>query len=338
MAGDAELARRVGWPWRWLPALLLLQLLRWRCALGALPFTSSRHPGFADLLSEQQLLEVQDLTLSLLQGGGLGPLSLLPPDLPDLEPECRELLLDFANSSAELTACMVRSARPVRLCQTCYPLFQQVAIKMDNISRNVGNASESQRCAGSLLMADRMQIVVMVSEFFNSTWKEANCANCLTKNSEDLSNNTQDFLSLFNKTLACFEHNLQGRTYSLPPPKNYSEVCKNCKEAYRTLSLLYSEMQKMNGLESKAEPGTHLCIDVEDAMNITRKLWSRTFNCSVTCSDTVSVVAVSVFILFLPVVFYLSSFLHSEQKKRKLILPKRLKSSTSFANIQENST
>lgn len=138
MARIAEVARRSGWLWRWLRALLLLQLLRWRCALGALPFTSSRHPGFADLLSEQQLLEVQDLTLSLLQGGSLGPLSLLPPDLPDLEPECRELLMDFANSSAELAACMVRSARPVRLCQTCYPLFQQVAIKMDNISRNVG--------------------------------------------------------------------------------------------------------------------------------------------------------------------------------------------------------
>ncbi|EGV98835.1 Osteopetrosis-associated transmembrane protein 1 [Cricetulus griseus] len=187
-------------------------------------------------------------------------------------------------------------------------------------------------------MADRMQIVVMVSEFFNTTWQEANCANCLTNNSEDLSNNTEYFLSLFNKTLACFEHNLQGHTYSLLPPKNYSEVCKNCNDAYKNLSALYTEMQKKNGLENKAEPGTHLCIDVEDAMNITRKLWSRTFNCSVTCSDTVSVVAVSVFILFLPVVFYLSSFLHSEQKKRKLILPKRLKSSTSFANIQENST
>ena len=31
---------------------------------------------------------------------------------------------------------------------------------------------------------------------------------CLTNNGEDLSNNTEDFLSLFNKTLACFEHNL----------------------------------------------------------------------------------------------------------------------------------
>lgn len=139
MSWDAGLARCSWWSSRWLRALLLLlQLLRWKSALGALPFSSNRHPGFADLLSEQQLLEVQDLSLSLLQGGGLGPLSLLPPDLPDLEPECRELLLDFASSSAELTGCMVRSARPVRLCQTCYPLFQQITSKMDNISRNVG--------------------------------------------------------------------------------------------------------------------------------------------------------------------------------------------------------
>ncbi|KAB0349986.1 hypothetical protein FD754_014843 [Muntiacus muntjak] len=282
---------------------LLVVVLLWSgLALGTFSVGSSPHRVLRDLLSEEQLLEVEDLSLALLQGGRMGPLSL-PPDLPDLDPECRELLLDFGNSSAELTGCLVRGARPVRLCQTCYPLFQQVANKMDNISRAVGNSSESHSCARSLLMADRMQIVVILSEFFNSTWQKANCAS-----------NT---------------HSLQLR--------NYSEVCKNCREAYKTLSSLYSEMQKINERESKAEFGTHLCIDVEDAMNITRKLWSRTFNCSVPCSDTVPVIAVSVFILFLPVVFYLSSFLHSEQKKRKLILRnlKQLSSSnftTLFAN------
>lgn len=120
-----------------LPRRLLLPLLWWGLALGTLPSGSGSHRVLYDLLSEQQLLEVEDLSLSLLQGGRLGPLSL-PPDLPDLEPECRELLLDFANSSAELTGCLVRGARPVRLCQNCYPLFQQVATKMDNISRAVG--------------------------------------------------------------------------------------------------------------------------------------------------------------------------------------------------------
>ncbi|XP_007447316.1 PREDICTED: osteopetrosis-associated transmembrane protein 1 [Lipotes vexillifer] len=316
--------------------LLLVALLWSGLALGTYSLGSSPHRVLHDLLSEEQLLKVEDLSLALLQGGRMGPLSL-PPDLPDLDPGCRELLLDFANSSAELTGCLVRGARPVRLCQTCYPLFQQVASKMDNISRAVGNSSESHSCARSLLMADRMQIVVILSEFFNSTWQKANCANCLTNKSEELSNSTVYFLNLFNHTLTCFENNLQGSAHSLLQLRNYSEVCKNCRDAYNSLSSLYSEMQKMNELENKAESGTHLCIDVEDAMNITRKLWSRTFNCSVPCSDTVPVIAVSVFILFLPVVFYLSSFLHSEQKKRKLILPKRLKSSTSFANIQENS-
>lgn len=162
------------------------------------------------------------------------------------------------------------------------------------------------------------------------------CANCLTNTSDDLSNRTIYFLTLFNHTLTCFENNLQGNSHSLLPLRNNS-VCKNCLETYKSLSNLYNEMQKMNEREKKAEFGTHLCIDVEDAMNITRKLWSRTFNCSALCHDTVPVIAVSVFILFLPVVFYLSSYLHSEQKKRKLILPKRLKSSTSFASIQENS-
>ncbi|XP_037056415.1 osteopetrosis-associated transmembrane protein 1 [Peromyscus leucopus] len=424
MAPDSVLGLRSRWPSRWLRALLLLQLLRWRSALGGLPFGSSRQPGFADLLSEQQLLEVQDLTLSLLQGGGLGPLTLLPPDLPDLEPECREMLMDFANSSAELTGCLVRSARPVRLCQTCYPLFQQVASKMDNISRTFGVGREASpapvpnsKCENLVLgefVYERLERVSKVACDPSLHWAELG-AEGLAGNATDFSlkpagpsldsslersfwqhgpgkweeeEDTREMNETVVKEMVAAKPRVplrdgeiassrrargkilksphtchrppsssahsrprfsshavssvrlryHGRTYSLLPPKNYSEVCKNCNDAYKMLSALYSEMQKMNGLESKAEPGTHLCIDVEDAMNITRKLWSRTFNCSVTCSDTVSVVAVSVFILFLPVVFYLSSFLHSEQKKRKLILPKRLKSSTSFANIQENAT
>ncbi|XP_074043392.1 osteopetrosis-associated transmembrane protein 1 [Macrotis lagotis] len=289
--------------------------------------------------AERRLLEAHDLSLSLLRGPGLGPLSLPPPppDLPELEPECRELLLAFAEGSAELTGCLVRSARPVRLCQSCFRLFGQVTSQWDAIRRAAGNMSESHNCAKNLLMSDRMQIVVILSEFFNTTWKEANCANCLMNNNEELSNSTINFLDLFNHTLACFEHNLQGDVASLLQQKNYTEVCKNCQEIYKNLSTLYNDMQKMNKREHKDEFESHLCIDVEDAMNITRKLWSRTFNCSVLCRDTVPVIAVSVFILFLPVVFYLSSFLHSEQKKRKLIQPKRLKSSTSFISIQENS-
>ncbi|KAK2534833.1 Ostm1 [Columba guinea] len=196
------------------------------------------------------------------------------------------------------------------------------------------NSSESHNCAKSILTSDRLQLVVTLSEFFNETWEAANCANCLKNSSEGLSNSTVEFLDLFNKSLTCFEHNLQGQAIYLSP-NNYTEVCKNCNETYTMLNDLYNHLQRMNRQGGESGHSAHLCIDVEDAMNITRKLWSRTFNCSVPCSDTVPVIAVSSFILFLPVVFYLSSFLHSKQKKRILILPKRIQSNASLVNIQE---
>ncbi|XP_010222368.1 PREDICTED: osteopetrosis-associated transmembrane protein 1 [Tinamus guttatus] len=196
------------------------------------------------------------------------------------------------------------------------------------------NSSESPNCAKSILTSDRLQVVVMLSEFFNETWEAANCANCLKNNSEGLSNSTEEFLDLFNKSLTCFEQNLQGETLDLSS-NNYTEVCKNCNATYRMLNDRYNYLQRLNRQGGESGHSAHLCIDVEDAMNITRKLWSRTFNCSVPCSDTVPVIAVSSFILFLPVVFYLSSFLHSKQKKRILILPKRIQSNASLVNIQE---
>ncbi|CAM5132120.1 unnamed protein product [Natator depressus] len=279
--------------------------------------------GGRRLLSLELLEEAEDLSLALLG-------TELPGQLP---PECRELLAGFANSSVRLAGCLVRSARPVRLCQSCYRHFQSVTEQLEKITRAVGNSSESN-CAKSLLMSDRVQLVVILSQFFNSTWEKANCANCLKNNSEGLSNSTVEFLDLFNTTLMCFEHNFQGQSISLVS-SNHTEVCRNCNGTYRNLNTLYNKMQKMTGLGSHSEHRTHLCIDVEDAMNITRRLWSRTFNCSVPCSDTVPVIAVSSFILFLPVIFYLSSFLHSKQKKRILILPKRIQSNASLVNIQE---
>uniref|UniRef100_A0A8C0IC99 Osteoclastogenesis associated transmembrane protein 1 n=1 Tax=Bubo bubo TaxID=30461 RepID=A0A8C0IC99_BUBBB len=233
---------------------------------------------------------------------------------------------------SRLVQCIWRFS-PVCVCFEASPLVQLLQIFLQS-DENDPNSSESHNCAKSILTSDRLQIVVTLSEFFNETWEAANCANCLKNSSEGLSNSTVEFLDLFNKSLTCFEHNLQGQTIYLSP-NNYTEVCKNCNETYKKLNDLYNNLQRINRQGGESGHSAHLCIDVEDAMNITRKLWSRTFNCSVPCSDTVPVIAVSSFILFLPIVFYLSSFLHSKQKKRILILPKRIQSNASLVNIQE---
>lgn len=66
--------------------------------------------------------------LSSLESGFLGVLQE-----PQLDPECKELLNAFANSSLKLASCLIQSARPVTLCQNCYRQFGEVMQQFENI-------------------------------------------------------------------------------------------------------------------------------------------------------------------------------------------------------------
>ncbi|XP_040284780.1 osteopetrosis-associated transmembrane protein 1 [Bufo bufo] len=261
-------------------------------------------------------LWTQQLSLSLV------PAYSLAPDAAPDPAECALLLHEFANNSATLSNCLVSMARPVRLCQFCYKEYVQLKVTMSKIGNPLQNSTVS--CSTILLRSARVQVILALSESFDQLWTDSRCDNCLQKNRTGILNSTSEFMDSFDSLIECFNN----RTREPPIPSqngNYSRVCQSCNESYRHLSNLYSDM----------EQASTLCIDLEDAMNSTRKLWSRTFNCTLPCTDTVPVIAVSAFILFLPVVFYLSSFLHSEQKKRKLILPNRFKSSANESNIQD---
>ncbi|KAG9493328.1 osteopetrosis-associated transmembrane protein 1 [Eleutherodactylus coqui] len=249
-------------------------------------------------------------------------LSLLPPEPAPDPAHCSALLQEFANNSAALSRCLVTMARPVRLCQHCYTEYGQLRATFSRIGSPEQNSTVS--CSTILLQSDRVQVIVALSDFFDELWGHSKCENCLQNNSTGILNSTSEFLDSFDSLIRCFNDTM--REPPMPSQQgNFSRVCQSCNESYRHLNNLYKELEHTNAL----------CIDLEDAMNSTRKLWSKTFNCTLPCTDTVPVIAVSAFILFLPVVFYLSSFLHSEQKKRKLILPKRFKSAASATNIQD---
>lgn len=71
-------------------------------------------------------LDLEDLPS--LESGFLGVLQE-----PQLDPECKELLNAFANSSLRLAGCLMQSARPVTLCQNCYHQFGEVMQQFNNI-------------------------------------------------------------------------------------------------------------------------------------------------------------------------------------------------------------
>ncbi|CAM4694423.1 unnamed protein product [Leuciscus chuanchicus] len=227
---------------------------------------------------------------------------------------CIKLLHIYGERYVTYANCLVSYARPVKVCQNCYTYFNSLKEIDTNISSDQlgpGNVS----CHDSLMRSDRLMLLYTLYSNMEEIWESAECKNCLTEDSEALSNETVYFMAILNQSLTCFEQ-YQG---------NHTELCKDCKASYKRLNELYGRMEK----------NQTLCIDIEDAMNMTRRLWSKTYKCSLPREETVPVIAVSSFMLFLPIIFYLSSFLHSEQKKRKLIHPNRAKSSSSLMNIQD---
>ncbi|XP_048858272.1 osteopetrosis-associated transmembrane protein 1 isoform X3 [Brienomyrus brachyistius] len=229
---------------------------------------------------------------------------------PEISDYCRELLHLFGQRYVSYVACLVSSARPVKVCLNCFMLYDGLTEIYSNISQ-VGPGNES--CQVTLLRSDRLMLLYELYEKITEIWTTSHCSNCLFNDS--LSSDTLHYMTKLNESLRCFESQ----------KSNHSELCKECKTSYKLLNDLYGRMEKNKSL----------CIDIEDAMNMTRILWSKSFNCSIPREETVPVIAVSSFMLFLPIIFYLSSFLHSEQKKRKLIHPKRVKSSNSLMNIQD---
>ncbi|XP_026197800.1 osteopetrosis-associated transmembrane protein 1 [Anabas testudineus] len=236
-----------------------------------------------------------------------------PEDL-EISDYCNELLHIFGQRYVAYVSCLVPAARPVKACLNCFPSFVNLENIYNNISEKTGPGNES--CKDTLLRSDRVMLLNTMYYNLQKLWADSNCQNCLTEKYQSIKNDTLYFMSMLNLTLTCFKKYQQG---------NHTELCINCKSTYKGLNELYSRMEKNNSL----------CIDIEDAMNMTRILWSKNFNCSHPREETVPVIAVSSFMLFLPIIFYLSSFLHSEQKKRKLIHPKRAKSYTSLMNIQD---
>lgn len=240
------------------------------------------------------------------------PLSLL--EETDGNDYCTDLLHLFGQRYLAHVNCLVPAARPVKVCHNCFSSYDRFVEIYRNISDEVGPGNVS--CRDRLLRSDRLMLVYLLYNNLIDVWSRSSCKQCLTADFNSLTNDTLYFMTVHNETISCFRKYEQG---------NHTELCNNCKSLYRDLNELYGGMEK----------NQTTCIDVEDAMNTTRRQWSKSFNCSLPREETVPVIAVSGFMVFLPIIFYLSSFLHSEQKKRKLIHPKRARSYSSMMNIQD---
>ncbi|KAL5251515.1 hypothetical protein ACHWQZ_G017024 [Mnemiopsis leidyi] len=192
-----------------------------------------------------------------------------------LDQECSKLQLQFATASSDFTTCLGKNTKPVRICVTCFDNYQVLNSSFFNITTN-------QNCSNLLLQSDNAMVIQRLWDSYANMWSSALCDTCsgLTEN------RTHEFRNKTDEVLDCFWQNEKQHTPEL--------ICGECNKKYDELLNLFKSLQSYG----------YACADLADSMNSTAQSWSVRYQCGHPPVEYVPVLAMTIGISLLPVVFY----------------------------------
>lgn len=83
--------------------------------------------------------------------------------------ECACFLKMFANATQQFNLCIVKHAKPLRMCEKCAAQYSRL-LKRDPVDFNSSN------CVDDLIRSERFQVVMKVYDFQTGLWESAHCA------------------------------------------------------------------------------------------------------------------------------------------------------------------
>ena len=214
--------------------------------------------------------------------------------------DCWVLVQTFSNTSSQFTMCATRNAKPILLCHHCVREFLTVRAAYRAIE---SNHLKGVNCKKLLDGKDRLQILTHTWANIggkHGLWTKGYCDACYTQplnKHSRLRKQTADFQKLAAKVEICFRDN--------PNPGNQSHpagACAACRDQYSILNSFYKE-------NFPSQPHIDgVCIDTLDTLNRTQKLWGTDrYYCNRKIHNDDLVIVVAFFILFSPLMFYLTA-------------------------------
>ena len=214
--------------------------------------------------------------------------------------DCWVLVQTFSNTSSQFTMCATRNAKPILLCHHCVREFLTVRAAYRAIE---SNHLKGVNCKKLLDGKDRLQILTHTWANIggkHGLWTKGYCDACYTQplnKHSRLRKQTADFQKLAAKVEICFRDN--------PNPGNQSHpagACAACRDQYSILNSFYKE-------NFPSQPHIDgVCIDTLDTLNRTQKLWGTDrYFCNRKIHNDDLVIVVAFFILFSPLMFYLTA-------------------------------
>jgi hypothetical protein len=88
--------------------------------------------------------------------------------------ECASFLKLFANATQHFNWCIVKHAKPLRMCEKCTAQYSTL------LKRNPVNFNSSV-CVDDLVKSERFQVVMKVYDFQTGLWESAHCGSKLLR-------------------------------------------------------------------------------------------------------------------------------------------------------------
>ncbi|OQR78875.1 hypothetical protein BIW11_02652 [Tropilaelaps mercedesae] len=172
---------------------------------------------------------------------------------------CLELLSDMGHALGNFDYCVLNNSRPFTACLECASAYEEATLLFSNFIN--GRSDLSTNCS-MLIDGGKVSLVTESFQRINKIWNiDGVCTDCYASDSYNVSTNVRRFLNLRDELMQCLSH--------FTPAQN-NQTCVKCREEFTSMSQFYREV-----LQSKADNGQCLCLDVLDAMNETRHEWGN---------------------------------------------------------------
>lgn len=238
------------------------------------------------------------------------PSSSLTPHPPIIS-KCDRYLDEFITAHVDLSKCMLRWMHPMRVCSNCsaqYAHFKGFHKKI------------FIECGVTLIYDynSKYQVIPKIYSAQEATWKSLECEKCYVQSADGTYHYSKDFaeyIGLYLKLNECFDNHTQvtliNTLNGTVAEKTYNRsICTDCLHIYKTMQGRY----EYYGDDGES---TRWCADINVAVNETRHRWSNDFHCGHKAKDLESVIALTAFFCFLPIVFYVGAKLHADVRERK---------------------
>lgn len=220
---------------------------------------------------------------------------------------CDVVASNFSIVLNNYTSCILKNLHPMEICFECINEYET----MHEYHRKVYHD------CGKKLIGDynsRYQVIAQLFQIQQETWNSLQCEKCYNRNSQSptITPQFQQFKRLYKDVRHCFHLHKNSGDETVNGSSQNETVCTHCLS-------LYNEFQSTFKFQEDSEENTDTlwCADINVAVNETRHMWSGRFHCGVKEKDLASIIALTCFFCFLPIVFYVGAKLHADVKERK---------------------